>query len=99
MIVVKKNGSKELFDRNKLLAGLLKACQKRPVSAEEIVGEIENEIQNSLTQEITTTEIGELVMKHLKKKDEVAYVRFASVYREFKDIDTFMAELQQLQQK
>lgn len=99
VIVVKKNGSKELFDRNKLLAGLLKACQKRPVSAEEIVGEIENEIQNSLTQEITTTEIGELVMKHLKKKDEVAYVRFASVYREFKDIDTFMAELQQLQQK
>ena len=99
VIVVKKNGSKELFDRNKLLAGLLKACQKRPVSAEEIVGEIENEIQNSLTQEITTTEIGELVMKHLKKKDEVAYVRFASVYREFKDIDTFMTELQQLQQK
>ena len=99
VIVVKKNGSKELFDRNKLLSGLLKACQKRPVSAEEIVGEIENEIHNSLTQEITTTEIGELVMKHLKKKDEVAYVRFASVYREFKDIDTFMTELQQLQQK
>ncbi|MBQ9086530.1 MAG: transcriptional repressor NrdR [Clostridia bacterium] len=99
VIVVKKNGSKELFDRNKLLAGLLKACQKRPVSAEEIVGEIENEIQNSLTPEITTTEIGELVMKHLKKKDEVAYVRFASVYREFKDIETFMAELKQLQQK
>ena len=97
--MVKKNGSKELFDRNKLLAGLLKACQKRPVSAEEIVGEIENEIQNSLTPEITTTEIGELVMKHLKKKDEVAYVRFASVYREFKDIETFMAELKQLQQK
>lgn len=99
VIVVKKNGSKELFDRNKLLAGLLKACQKRPVSAEEIVGEIENEIQNSLTQEITTTEIGELVMKHLKQKDEVAYVRFASVYREFKDIETFMAELKQLQKK
>lgn len=99
VIVVKKNGSKELFDRNKLLAGLLKACQKRPVSAEEIVGEIENEIQNSLSQEITTTEIGELVMKHLKQKDEVAYVRFASVYREFKDIETFMAELKQLQKK
>ena len=99
VIVVKKNGSKELFDRNKLLAGLLKACQTRPVSAEEIVGEIENEIQNSLTQEITTTEIGELVMKHLKQKDEVAYVRFASVYREFKDIETFMAELKQLQKK
>ena len=99
VIVVKKNGSKELFDRNKLLAGLLKACQKRPVSAEEIVGEIENEIQNSLTQEITTTEIGELVMKHLKQKDEVAYVRFASVYREFKDIENFMAELKQLQKK
>ena len=96
IIVVKKDGSKELFDRNKLLTGLLKACQKRPVNAEEIAVEIENEIQNSLSPEITTVEIGELVMKHLKKRDEVAYVRFASVYREFKDIETFLAELQQL---
>lgn len=97
IIVIKKNGSKELFDRTKLLSGLLKACQKRPVNAEEIVNEIENELQNSLTTEITTTEIGELVMKKLKAHDEVAYVRFASVYREFKDIDTFLTELQSLQ--
>ncbi|MBE6546729.1 MAG: transcriptional repressor NrdR [Ruminococcaceae bacterium] len=96
IIVVKKNGSKELFDRSKLLTGLLKACQKRPVNAEEIATEIENEIQNSLSPEITTGEIGELVMKHLKQRDEVAYVRFASVYREFKDIETFLAELKQL---
>ncbi len=96
IIVVKKDGSKELFDRNKLLTGLLKACQKRPVNAEEIAIEIENEIQNSLSPEITTVEIGELVMKHLKTRDEVAYVRFASVYREFKDIETFLAELKQL---
>ena len=95
-IVIKKNGSKELFDRNKLLSGLLKACQKRPVNAEEIVSEIENELQNSLATEITTVEIGELVMKHLKMRDEVAYVRFASVYRRFKDINTFMEELELL---
>ncbi len=99
IIVMKKNGSKELFDRNKLLSGLLKACEKRPVNAEEIVDDIENEIHNSLTNEITTTEIGELVMKHLKQRDEVAYVRFASVYREFKDIETFLKELKQLKKK
>lgn len=97
IIVVKKDQSKELFDRNKLLSGLLKACQKRPVNADEIANEIENELQNSLTTEITTKEIGELVMEKLKKKDEVAYVRFASVYREFKDLDTFLDELKQLQ--
>ena len=98
-IVIKKDGTKEMFDRNKLLSGLLKACQKRPVNAEEIVAEIENEIQNSLMNEITTEEIGELVMKHLKLRDEVAYVRFASVYREFKDIETFLSELKQLMKK
>lgn len=98
IVVLKKNGTKELFDRNKLLSGLLKACQKRPVNAEEIVSDIENEIHNSLMLEITTTELGEMVMKHLKAKDEVAYVRFASVYREFKDIETFMDELKQLKQ-
>ena len=98
-IVIKKDGSKEMFDRNKLLSGLLKACQKRPVNAEEIVAEIENEIQNSLVNEITTEEIGELVMKHLKSRDEVAYVRFSSVYREFKDIETFLSELKQLMKK
>ena len=99
IIVTKKNGTKELFDRNKLLSGLLKACEKRPVNAEEIVLEIESELQNSLVTEITTTEIGEIAMNKLKAKDEVAYVRFASVYREFKDIETFLAELKQLSKK
>lgn len=96
IIVTKKNGTKELFDKNKLLSGLLKACQKRPVNAEEIAVEIEAELQNSLRTEITTGEVGEIVMNKLKEKDEVAYVRFASVYREFKDIETFMAELKRL---
>lgn len=96
IIVTKKNGTKELFDKNKLLSGLLKACQKRPVNAEDIANEIEAELQNSLRTEITTGEIGEIVMNKLKEKDEVAYVRFASVYREFKDIETFMAELRRL---
>ena len=99
IVVTKKDGSKELFDRTKLLSGLLKACQKRPVDAEEIVNEIEAELQNSLSHDITTIEIGEMVMNKLKKKDEVAYVRFASVYREFKDIETFMTELKQLKKK
>ena len=97
IIVTKKNGTKELFDKNKLLSGLLKACQKRPVNAEDIACEIEAELQNSLRTEITTGELGEIVMNKLKEKDEVAYVRFASVYREFKDIETFMAELKRLQ--
>jgi transcriptional repressor NrdR len=97
VIVTKKNGTKELFDRNKLLSGLLKACQKRPVNAEDIAVEIEAELQNSLRTEISTGEIGEMVMVKLKEKDEVAYVRFASVYREFKDIETFMTELRRLQ--
>lgn len=97
IFVTKKDGTKELFDRNKLLSGVMKACQKRPVNAEEIVNEIETELYNSLSNDVTTQEIGELVMEKLKSKDEVAYVRFASVYREFKDIDTFMAALKQLQ--
>ena len=96
IFVTKKDGTKELFDRNKLLSGLMKACQKRPVSAEDIANEIESELQNSLHTEITTNEIGEIVMNKLKTKDEVAYVRFASVYREFKDIETFLAELSRL---
>ena len=93
IVVVKKNGSKELFDKNKLLSGLLKACQKRPVNAEEIANEIEQELQNSLRLEISSRDIGTLVMEKLKVCDEVAYVRFASVYREFKDIETFLEEL------
>ena len=96
IIVVKKDGTKELFDKNKLLSGLLKACQKRPVNAEDIALEIESELQNTLRNEITTNEIGEIVMNKLKQKDEVAYVRFASVYREFKDIETFLTELSRL---
>ena len=96
IFVTKKNNSKELFDRNKLLTGVLKACEKRPVNAEEIVLEIESELQNSLHTEVTTKELGEMVMSKLKARDEVAYVRFASVYREFKDIETFLAELSRL---
>ncbi|MGI6167425.1 MAG: transcriptional regulator NrdR [Eubacteriales bacterium] len=99
IVVIKKDGSKELFDRNKLLAGLLKACQKRPVNAEEIVSEIETELQNSLRVEVTSREIGEMVMSKLKERDEVAYVRFASVYREFRDVDTFLRELNELKKK
>ena len=93
LVVVKKNGSKELFDRSKLLGGLLKACQKRPVNAEAICNEIEAELQNSLRQEVTSGDIGEMVMRKLKDADDVAYVRFASVYLEFKDIESFIKEL------
>ncbi|MFI3140777.1 MAG: transcriptional regulator NrdR [Clostridia bacterium] len=99
LIVVKKDKSREVFDQNKLFNGLLRACEKRPVSVaqiEEVVGEIESELQNKLDQEITTELIGELAMKKLKNIDEVSYVRFASVYRQFKDIDTFMQELVKL---
>lgn len=96
IVVVKKDGSKELFDKNKLLTGLLKACQKRPVNAGDIADEIESELQNELCQEITSVELGELAMKKLKSLDHVAYVRFASVYREFKDLDTFLNELREL---
>ena len=96
VFVIKKNGSKVLFERGKLLSGIAKACQKRPVDPEEIVSEIESELQNSLHSEITTKELGEIVMMKLKERDDVAYVRFASVYREFKDIDTFLKELDKL---
>lgn len=96
IFVLKKDGSKEMFDKNKLLSGVLKACQKRPVNAEEIVSDIETELQNTLTQEINSRELGEMVMRRLKDADKVAYVRFASVYREFKDIETFFAELKEL---
>ena len=85
-----------MFDRTKLLAGVLKATQKRPVNAEEIVGEIENELQNSLKKEVSTAEIGEMVMEKLKVRDQVAYVRFASVYREFTDVENFLTELMEL---
>ena len=96
-IVLKKDGSQEYFDRNKLMAGLMKACQKRPVDMQEIVKRIENEIQNAMSNEITSARIGDMAMELLREQDAVAYVRYASVHREFKDVETFMAELQKLQ--
>jgi len=99
LMVVKKDKTRQLFDREKLLNGLMRACEKRPVSMdalEKMVDEIESQILNSLKREITTKEIGEMVMARLKDLDEVAYVRFASVYRQFKDINTFMEELHKL---
>ena len=96
IVVIKKNGEKELFDKQKLLSGVFKATHKRPVDAMALVNEIESELQNSLRQEVTSMELGERVMQKLKERDEVAYVRFASVYREFKDIDTFLTELNDL---
>jgi len=99
IIVIKKNGGKELFDKQKLLAGVLKATQKRPVDAVLLVNEVESELQNTLRQDVSSMELGEMVMRKLKERDEVAYVRFASVYREFKDIDTFMQELRELKER
>ncbi len=99
IVVIKKNGEKELFDRTKLLSGVLKATQKRPVNADEIVGEIETEIQNSLSNEIESSQIGEMVMEKLKERDHISYVRFASVYREFADVETFVSELMELVKK
>ncbi|MBE6675550.1 MAG: transcriptional repressor NrdR [Clostridia bacterium] len=99
IFVIKKNGEKQLFDKSKLLVGVLKATQKRPVNAEEIVNQIEQELQNTLRHEITSGELGEMVMDILRERDEVAYVRFASVYREFNDIDTFMSELKSLKRR
>lgn len=99
LIVVKKDKSRESFDRNKLLNGMLRACEKRPVSLdslEKAVDGIEANLQNSLDREITSQKIGELAMDKLKDIDEVAYVRFASVYRQFRDINTFMDELSKL---
>ncbi|MBE6626134.1 MAG: transcriptional repressor NrdR [Ruminococcaceae bacterium] len=95
-IVVKKDGSRELFDKNKLLSGLLKACQKRNVDAKAVADEIEAAIQSSMKSEITSVKIGEMAMEKLKQLDAVAYVRFASVHREFKDIDTFAREISEL---
>ena len=99
LMVVKKDGSRQSFDRSKVLSGLIRACEKRPVpyqSMEALVAEIEQVLQNQMDREISSAQIGELVMERLKKLDEVAYVRFASVYRQFKDINTFMTELNKL---
>ena len=95
-VVVKKDGSKEYFNKNKLQSGLIKACRKRPVDAEAVADEIESELLNSLRREIPSTELGEIAMAKLRTLDEVAYVRFASVYREFTDIETFMEEIEKL---
>lgn len=102
IIVIKKDKSRETFNRNKIMNGLLRACEKRPVSIDmldKLIDDIESIIQNSLDREVTSEKIGELVMEKLKGIDEVAYVRFASVYRQFKDINTFMAELNKLLSK
>lgn len=99
LVVVKRDGSRQTFDRVKLINGMVRACEKRPVPLarlEKIADEIEQELQSSLERETSTIEIGEMVMSRLKNIDEVAYVRFASVYRSFKDINTFMEELSKL---
>lgn len=99
IIVVKKDKSREAFDRDKLFRGILRSCEKRPVSIDTIddmVDSIEATLQNSLEREVTSVRIGEMVMEKLKAVDEVAYVRFASVYRQFRDINTFMDELAKL---
>ena len=99
LVVVKRDGSRQGFDKVKLINGMVRACEKRPVplkKLEQIADEIELELQGNLDREINTVEIGEMVMERLKNVDEVAYVRFASVYRSFKDINTFMDELTKL---
>jgi len=99
MVVIKKDGSRQSFDRRKVLGGMIRACEKRPVplaQLEKLTDEIEQTLQNSLEREISTEMIGEQVMEKLKGVDQVAYVRFASVYRQFKDIDTFLSELNKL---
>ena len=96
MVVIKRDGSRQSFDRRKVLGGMIRACEKRPVDVKALVSEITAELNNSLVSEITTKEIGERVMEKLRARDEVSYVRFASVYREFKDVDTFMEELKNM---
>ncbi len=99
LVVVKKDGSRQSFDKDKVLRSMIRACEKRSVPMERLIriaDAIEQELQNSLDREIPSEKIGELVMQHLRSVDEVAYVRFASVYRQFRDIDTFLAELNKL---
>lgn len=102
IIVIKKDGTRETFDRDKISNGILRACEKRPVSLKEIEGvidEIESRLYNMLEREVSSEKIGELVMEKLQNLDEIAYVRFASVYRQFKDINSFMTELAKLIKK
>ncbi len=98
-MVVKRDGSRQTFDRNKILNGIIKACEKRPVSLadmEAVVTDIERSLNNRMDKEVSSEDIGEAVMEHLKDLDEVAYVRFASVYRQFKDVGTFVSEIEKL---
>ena len=98
-MVIKKDGSREAFDHNKILNGILKACEKRPVpmaDIEKIVNDIERGLNNMMEKEVESKVIGEVIMEHLKELDEVAYVRFASVYRQFTDVNTFAAEIEKL---
>ena len=102
LVVIKKDNSLEIFDRNKILTGLLQACYKRPVTTAQInriVDEVETELKNTLKTEFHSSDIGVLVMNKLKELDDVSYVRFASVYREFKDVETFMREIDKLKNK
>ena len=99
LVVIKKDDSRQPFNRNKILKGIMTACEKRPISLaqmERITDEIESELSQSMEREVRSTRIGELVMKKLRKLDEVAYVRFASVYKQFDDVNTFMEELTKL---
>lgn len=95
-VIIKKDGRREYFDKNKLLVGILKACEKRPVDAYTIANEIEADVMNTLSGDLSSRELGILVMEKLRERDAVAYVRFASVHREFKDVETFMKELEEL---
>ena len=100
LMVIKKDNAREVFDRQKIRNGLIKACEKRPVSAdtmERLIDELESQLSNTLEREVTSRKIGELLMDRLKKLDQVAYVRFASVYREFEDVSTFMEEIKKMQ--
>lgn len=97
--VVKRDGRREFFDRHKLMLGIERACQKRPVNPDQIATDIETELQNSLITEISSKDIGEMVLAHLKEIDIVSYIRFASVYREFQDLDSFVAEIKSLGKK
>ncbi|MBR2376277.1 MAG: transcriptional repressor NrdR [Clostridia bacterium] len=102
ILVIKASGDREAFDPSKIKSGIIKSCEKRPVpmfKIDKLVEDIKKQVYNSLNQEITSKEIGEMVMEGLKDVDEVAYVRFASVYRSFKDVSTFMRELEKLTKK
>lgn len=102
LFVIKKDGRRELFDRGKLLEGITKACEKRPVSRERVeltVYEIERQLRDALKDEVPTQLLGDMVMRHLRDLDEVAYVRFASVYKEFRDVHSFMAEIERMSKR